>query len=101
MGSESRQTPVSDAYRPLVWRALTLQGAIAGISLLLLDGGYLAKCCAVAMLGFWLGAGFILIRRPAEPRSGDRLYLRYGFLALLAGVWLLGAVWGLAPLRLW
>lgn len=88
MGAESRRTPISDAYRPLVWRALTLQAATAGISLLVLDGGFLAKCCAAATLAFWWGGGMILIRRPTDPRPGDRLYFRFGFLAILAGVWL-------------
>lgn len=92
---------VSDAYRPLVGRALLLQAAIAGIGLLLLDGLLLAKCCAVAMLAFWLGAGCLLILRPAHPRQGDRLYFRWVFLALMASAWLLGSVRGLAPQRLW
>lgn len=75
--------PLHPAYRAAVKAALALQIPLTVLLLLILDGGRLAKIGGCAMIGFWLGAAVILLRRPLAPRMTDVVYLRAGYLVLL------------------
>jgi hypothetical protein len=67
-------------YRKATRHALLVQTPIAVLALLLLDGGYTAKVCGLAMLGFWLVAALIAVRRPWNPTAFDLWYWRWGFI---------------------
>jgi hypothetical protein len=75
--------PLSPAYRQAVKLALILQIFATFILLNLLDGGTLARVGGAAMIGFWTGVAFIMLRRPRSPSPLDLLYVRWGYLAML------------------
>lgn len=76
--------PVATAYRPAVKVALTLQVLTTLLLLAILDGGTLARAGGAAMVGFWVGAAVVMFRRPRTPSRLDLLYLRWGYLVMLA-----------------
>jgi hypothetical protein len=75
--------PLSPAYRQAIKLALLLQLFATLVLLTLLDGGTLAKVGGAAMIGFWTGVAFIMLRRPRNPSPLDLLYVRWGYLAML------------------
>ncbi len=75
--------PLSPAYREAVKVALVLQVIATLFLRTILDGGTLAKVGGAAMVGFWIGAAVVMIRRPRNPGSLDLLYVRWGYLAML------------------
>jgi hypothetical protein len=74
--------PLSPAYRDAVKVALVLQVFATLFLLVILDGGTLAKVGGAAMIGFWIGAAVVMIRRPRNPSSLDLLYVRWGYIAV-------------------
>jgi len=80
----ARSPVIAESYRHPIVFALVLQVVIAVLSMLMLDGGQLAKVCGVAMAGFWIGGFVIIGRRPFNPTASDLLYFRIGFVAVLA-----------------
>jgi hypothetical protein len=48
----------------------------------MLDGGYLAKVCGIAMSAHWIGVLMMMFQRPFAPTVMDRLYIRAGFLMI-------------------
>lgn len=82
-------SPVLSAdYRAAAQVGLMLQIPVALLTLLILDGGGMARLCGVSLLAFWLGAALIAVRRPWSPTSCDVLYWKWGFAGclLLAGM---------------
>ena len=79
-GNESALRPISSAYRPAVKTALLQQGIVLVLAALMLDGGLTFNVAVIAVLGYWLGFGVIVVRRPSSPTWGDILLIRYGFL---------------------
>jgi hypothetical protein len=76
--------PFSPAYRQAVKVALALQVGTTLVLLAILDGGTLAKAGGAAMVGFWVGVAVVMLRRPKMPSALDLLYVRWGYLTLLA-----------------
>jgi hypothetical protein len=64
--------------------ALVLQLLTTLALLAILDGGTLAKAGGAAMVGFWIGAVVVMFRRPRTPGPLDLLYVRWGYLVMLA-----------------
>ncbi len=64
--------------------ALAVQVPIAVLFSLILDGGYLARICGIVVIVFWGWAGVVMLQRPVNPSWWDLLYVRWGFLPLLA-----------------
>jgi hypothetical protein len=77
------ELPVSPAYREAVKNAILPQILITLLLSTLLDGGTLAKIGGAAMIGFWIGVAFIMIRRPRSPSTFDLWYIRRGYYILL------------------
>ena len=75
--------PQSPAYREAVKVALVLQVVGTLALLTVLDGGTLAKTGGAAMIGFWIGAAVVMVRRPRNPTPLDLLYVRWGYLPVL------------------
>jgi hypothetical protein len=72
---------ICSAQYDRAWRiALRFQIPIALVSMLVLDRGRTARVCGVAMLGFWLVAAIVAVRRPWSPTAGDLRFWRWGFL---------------------
>ena len=73
--------------------ALCVQISVAVLSSLVLDRGWTARVCAAAMLGFWLAAAFIALRRPWNPSTVDLWFWKWGFLpSFIAAVALASAL---------
>lgn len=78
--------PISERYRGPLWGALVLQTVTVALSVLVLDFGVTARCCLVALLGFWGGTAVLLWRRPRNPTRADRWLIRWGYLPLVVAV---------------
>lgn len=78
----SRQVTAS-AYDEAVRFALFQQVPTALPSLMVLDGGGVAKVCGIAVAGFWGAASLCVARRPVTPTRGDLLRIRFGFFPVL------------------
>jgi hypothetical protein len=78
--------PVSENYRGPLWAALALQAVIAARSVLMLDSGVTARCCLIALLGFWAGTAVVLLRRRRNPARTDLWLIRWGYLPLVVAV---------------
>ena len=70
---------ISTEYRKAARVALGMQIPIAILCVLMLDSGRTAKICGAAMLGYWLVAAVIAVRRPWKPSAADLWYWRWGF----------------------
>ena len=70
---------ISAEYRKAARVALGVQIPIAILCVLMLDSGRTAKICGAAMLGYWLVAAVIAVRRPWTPSATDLWYWRWGF----------------------
>jgi hypothetical protein len=88
---------ISSAYRGAVMVAIVLQVVTTLLLLTILDGRTMARAGGAAMVGFWVGVGMVMLRRPRTPGRMDLLYVRWGYLILLiVGVALspyMGAMW--------
>lgn len=60
-----------------------LQAIIAVLSLMILDGGTIARICAIALIGFRGGTALLILRRPTTPTSFDLTFVRFGYLAVV------------------
>jgi hypothetical protein len=76
--------PLAPAYDRAIKRSLILQILTTIVLLTILDGGQLARAGGAAMLAFWIGVAVIMLRRPQTPSPLDLLYVRWGYLPLLA-----------------
>jgi hypothetical protein len=87
---QSTVLPVTDRYREAIYFSLRQQVPWALLSLLFMDGGNMARICAIAMLGYSAVLALMLIRRPHSPTSFDIMFLRWGFFPLYSLVFGLG-----------
>jgi hypothetical protein len=87
---QSTVLPVTDRYREAIAFTLIQQVPCALLSMLMLDGGVMARICGITILGFWAHVALMMIRRPLFPRSSDIMFLRWGFFPLYSLVFGLG-----------
>jgi hypothetical protein len=87
---QSTVLPLSSRYREAIVFTLIQQVPCALLSLLMLDGGVMARICAITMLGFWAAVVLMMVRRPLSPSSFDIMFLRWGFFPLYSLVLGLG-----------
>ena len=86
----NRQRQVcAESYRGPVKLAVLLQVGMGILCVLTLGGGALARVSACAVLAYWAGAAWILVRRPFAPTRFDLEAIRYGFLPvfMIAIIW--------------
>ncbi len=88
---QSTVLPVTDRYREVIVFTLIQQVPCGLLSVLMLDGGFLARICAITMLGFWAAVALMMVRRPLSPSPIDIMFLRWGFFPLYSLVFGLGA----------
>jgi multisubunit Na+/H+ antiporter MnhE subunit len=72
--------PISDDYRSAVRVAIPLQVVLVFLLTMNLDGGFLALIGLYAVVGFWIGAAIVILRRPRNPLPSDLTYIRWGYL---------------------
>ena len=60
-----------------------LQAVLFLLTACMLDGGQLFGQFLVAMIGYWIGVAFIVIRRETKTTRFDLFYVRYGSVILL------------------
>lgn len=75
--------PISKAYDRPIFEAVGLQLLVGLLSLLILDGGTVARICGMALVAFWFGAALLIYRRPLSPSKLDLLVIRFGYLPLV------------------
>ncbi len=80
---------VAESFRPAFRFALLQQIPFVILCLLMLDFGWLAKLCGIAMLGFWIVAFTIMARRPMLPTQSYIVFIRWGFFPIVAATCLL------------
>jgi hypothetical protein len=82
-----RRQPIawSPAYRSALRDSIVVQliTFVLG-SLILLSG--IEKFVLSVFVGYWAAVGIIMCRRPESPTAGDLQFIRWGSLALLAGL---------------
>ena len=76
--------PLSPLYRDAVYLALCQQGLCALLSLLMLDGGRLARVCGVVVAVFWASAALLMLSRPTAPGRAQLALLKWGFVPLFS-----------------
>ncbi len=74
---------VPESFASALKFGVGLQLSLLVLTALVLDGGQLGRQFMVALIGYWLGLGFITIRRKTAPSTADLFLIRYGSLALL------------------
>ncbi len=87
---QSTVLPVTGRYREAIVFTLIQQVPCALLSMLMLDGGVMARICGITILGFWAAVALMMIRRPLSPTSFDIMFLRWGFFPLYSLVFGLG-----------
>lgn len=65
---------VAESFRPAFRFALLQQIPFVILCLLMLDCGWLAKLCGIAMLGFWIVAFTIMARANVTDAVGYRIH---------------------------
>ncbi len=71
--------PISSSYRKPIIEAVALQTLLGFLSLLILDGGTMARICGIALVAFWGGAAVLVWRRPQTPTETDIALIRFGY----------------------
>ena len=66
--------------------ALCVQIPVAILCLLVLDRGQAARLCGVALIGFWMVAALIAVRRPWNPSAMSLWFWKWGFLPCFAAM---------------
>lgn len=75
---------ISAEYDRVIRNALITQVVAGCFAALILDGGIIARVVGVAVLGFWLGAAILVLRRPFKPSRIDLGFIQWGFWPVLA-----------------
>jgi hypothetical protein len=76
--------PIAASYVSALRTAIVLQLVLMFMLMLILDGGKIASAGGCAIIGFWVGATWVIMRRRMNPGRADLLYVRWGYLPLLA-----------------
>lgn len=63
--------------------SLVLQGFFFILGGLVLDDGTVGRIVLCAIVAYWIGLLIVVVRRSHRFTPADRLYARWGFLALL------------------
>jgi hypothetical protein len=79
-----RVLALSPRYREAIRFSLIQQLPWSLICALILDGGRMARICAISLIAYWTLALVMMSRRPFTPDSRDMAFLRWGFLPLFA-----------------
>ena len=90
--------PIVASYVNALRTAVVLQLVLTFMLLLILDGGMIASAGGCAMVGFWAGVTWVIVRRRMNPRRGDLLYVRWGYVPLLITAVLIAVALGKARL---
>lgn len=61
----------------LFWHVVTLLFAS-----IILDGGFIFRCCCGASVGFWIAVALVATRRPESPTERYLLFIRHGYPAI-------------------
>jgi multisubunit Na+/H+ antiporter MnhE subunit len=79
-----RKLKIAPVYDQQIWFSVKQQVILAILAALVLDMGETARGMAAVIIGYWIGAVIILIRRPLSPSKGDLLFVRWGSSLLAA-----------------
>ena len=92
--------PISKEYDSPIFEAVALQIVLGLLSLLILDGGTVARICGIALVAFWAGAGLLIYRRPTSPSRLDLQLIRFGYLPVVViAFFLVQWIWHLRGLQ--
>ena len=92
--------PISKEYDSPIFEALALQIVLGLLSLLILDGGTIARICGIALVAFWSGAALLVYRHPLSPSKVDLQVVRFGYLPVVVfAFFLVEWIWHLRGLQ--
>ncbi|MEI7939975.1 MAG: hypothetical protein WCK27_25095 [Verrucomicrobiota bacterium] len=92
--------PISKEYDSPIFEAVAIQIVLALLSLLILDGGTVARICGIALLAFWSGVAVLIYRRPLSPSRADLQVIRFGYLpVVVVAFFLVQWIWHLRGLQ--
>ncbi len=86
---------IAPAYDHQIWFSVKQQILLAILASLVMDLGETARAMTALMIGYWIGAAIILVRRPLSPSNGDLLFVRWGCSLLAAALLIAFLVRGL------
>ena len=69
---------VAPAYEREVVLSIVQQIVLAVLAALTLDMGETARGVLASIIGYWIGAVIVMVRRPQSPSKGDLLFVRWG-----------------------
>jgi len=92
--------PISKQYDSPIFEAVALQIVLGLLSLLILDGGTVARICGIALVAFWSGVTVLIYRRPVCPSEVDLQFIRFGYLpVVVVAFFLVQWIWHLRGLQ--
>lgn len=85
---------VLDLYGPSARDCVLLQGIIALLTGMILDGGMCLQWALIAAAAHWGAVIVIIARRPVTPTKWDLVFIRVGYLLMLVLTpFITGIVW--------
>jgi hypothetical protein len=75
--------PISKDYDSPIFDAVAIQIVLGLLSLLILDGGTVARICGITLVAFWSGVTVLIYRRPLLPSRVDLQVIRFGYLPVV------------------
>jgi len=88
--------PSATSLTPSIRFGVVIQLGLFVLTALILDGGATNRHCVVAIIGYWIGALPIIVRRRKTPTKVDLLFLRWGMLLMMLLLpFIVGIVYGI------
>jgi hypothetical protein len=78
-----RPEKTGDAFMSALKVGVVTQLVLFILTALIMDGGRTNRMCVMAIIGYWIAAAAILIRRRHTPTRVDLLFLKYGIWGLM------------------
>jgi hypothetical protein len=76
-------TKKEDTVRDCIMLSLAIQMIFLTMGAMLLDGGQVFQIMIYAAVAYWVGLGFMMLRRRGQLTRADKILIRWGFLMLL------------------
>jgi hypothetical protein len=92
--------PISESYDSAIFEAVSIQIVLGLVSLMILDGGTIARICGIALVAFWSGVAVLIFRHPASPSMMYLQVIRFGYFPVVVIAFLLVQwIWHLRGLQ--
>jgi hypothetical protein len=72
-----------DTVRDCILLSLVIQMMFITMGAMLLDGGQVLQIMVYAAVAYWVGFGFMMVRRHGQLTRADKILIRWGYLMLI------------------